>query len=375
MDINVKKKNDKQKVDIKPKPTAEVTVVEQSDSAYISAVLPQKLQTIVLIASIFVLLICGIIILAVTVNKRKMPEVPQRAMIGSTVINLGGFPELPVMDYADLGSSTDILSQWEELHERNNHFVGWLKLGETVIDYPVMQYLEEEFDKTESDGYTGNSYYLKLDFDRRYDDKGSLFVDWHTPIVSKKRPDNTVIYGHNMSSGLKFHHLINYFTEPGGKDLTAYYENPTIDFTTVYDDERSTYKIFGAMYVNTDASHGEVFNYFQRRFFNSKAEFYDFIGNVMDRSVFYTDVDVDYGDEILTLSTCFFPLGRSIDTRVVVLARRVRAGEEPEVDTSVAYINPDPLYFDYYYRVQGGEWGGRNWDTSKVKGFDDFINN
>ena len=323
-----------------------------------------------LATSLAIITLCGIIGGAATANNgNTLPELAQP--LPNLVVSISQPDALPVMAFVDIDAPAEILPEWRELHERNNHLVGWMKLGDTVIDYPVVQVLEDEW---EFEGYTGNTYYLKRDFDKKHDEKGSLFVDWHTPIVNKRRPDNTIIYGHNMRTGLKFNYLINYFTEPNGKDLSAaYHDNPTIDFTTVYDNERSTYKIFATMYINTMPEHGEVFNYFQRRFFNSRHDFFDYIGNVMDRSVFYTDVDIEYGDEILTLSTCFFPFGREVDSRVVVVARRVREGEESTVDTSKAYINSDPLYFDYYYRMRGGAWNGRNWDTSKVKGFDEYY--
>ena len=87
----------------------------------------------------------------------------------------------------------------------------------------------------------------------------------------------------------------------------------------------------------------------------------------MDRSVLWTDVDLQYGDNILTLSTCYYPYTKEkADTRVAVFARKVREGESAEVDVSKAMRNPDPLLFAYEYRVKGGSWGGRKWDSSKL---------
>jgi sortase B len=83
---------------------------------------------------------------------------------------------------------------------------------------------------------------------------------------------------------------------------------------------------------------------------------------------------LEYGHEILTLSTCYYPLGGASD-RFVLFARRVREGESPAVDTSAAKINESPKFFDYYYKKKGGSWQGRNWDTTKVKGFDEFYKN
>ena len=86
----------------------------------------------------------------------------------------------------------------------------------------------------------------------------------------------------------------------------------------------------------------------------------------MDRSVLWTDVDLTYGDEILTLSTCYYPFGKKVDTRCAVFARKVRDGESAEVDVSKAQINKNSLKFTYQANVEGGEWKGRTWDTSKL---------
>lgn len=86
----------------------------------------------------------------------------------------------------------------------------------------------------------------------------------------------------------------------------------------------------------------------------------------MDRSWFFTDVDLTYGDELLTLSTCYWPLGKNVDTRWVLFARKVRDGESEEVNTSVATRNYQAKLFDYYYDIKGGSWEGSVWDRSKL---------
>ena len=120
------------------------------------------------------------------------------------------------------------------------------------------------------------------------------------------------------------------------------------------------------MLVNTQKEYGEVFDYTTKTQFNSADEFNRYILDVMDRSWFYTDVDIQYGDKLLTLSTCYWPLGRSIETRWVILARKVRPGESEYVDTSVAERNWGAKLFDYYYQIINTQWYGSNWDTSKL---------
>lgn len=251
-----------------------------------------------------------------------------------------------------------ILDEYKALYEENNDIIGWIKIDNTPIDYPVMQ----------SDD---NDYYLKHNFYREDSKLGAIFADYHVQFTPTYRPNNTVLYGHNIASGEYFAKLTNYYPNKYGS-LNFYINNPTVQFDTIY--EKGTYKIFASMFINTEEEHGEVFTYFKNRTFKSATEFYDYICNVMDRSCFYTDVDLEYGDEILTLSTCYYPLGTNVDTRFVVFARRVRDGESAEVDTSKAYINPDPIYFDYYRQVNGlGEWGGRTWDTSLLVGLDEYA--
>ncbi len=252
-----------------------------------------------------------------------------------------------------------VMSTYEEQYGQNDDMVGWIKIDGTPIDYPVLQAED-------------NNYYLFRNFNQEDDKNGSIFADYKCKFTTRTRPANTILYGHNMRSGPSFAKLTTYYPwYTGTASLQQYYNAPTVTFNTVW--EEGTYKVFAAMFVNTKEEHGEVFKYYKQRTISNEDEFYAYIAKIMDRSVFYTDVDLEYGDELLTLSTCYYPLGDTVDTRFVVFARRLREGESAEVDTSKAYINNDALYFDYYYRVNGGKWGGRKWDTTKVKGFDEYL--
>lgn len=265
-------------------------------------------------------------------------------------------PPLPVME------------EYAEEKGMYEDMVGWIKVEGTPIDYPCVQGKD-------------NKYYLEHNFKKEEERNGACFVDYLCDFSNTRvRPANIIIYGHNMMKGPSFAKLTTYcpWYKVGGYtsnmsllNLEQYNTAPTVTFDTIW--EKGTYKVFAAMYVNTQEEHGEVFKYYKQRTIANEGEFYDYIGKIMDRSLFYTDVDLEYGDELLTLSTCYYPLGNNIDTRFVVFARRVREGESAEVDTSKAYINPSPLYFDYLYKVYGGSWQGRNWDTTKVKGFDEYY--
>ncbi|GHV48151.1 hypothetical protein FACS189499_06990 [Clostridia bacterium] len=251
----------------------------------------------------------------------------------------------------------EILPKFRELYAENSDLAGWIRIDGTPIDYPVMQAAD-------------NDFYLFKNFQKTYSIYGSVFADYHDKFTPESRPNNTVLYGHNINVGTYFAKVTNYNPLKHGS-MSFYTEHPTVTFDTVY--EEGTYKIFAGIYINTEEREGDVYPYYQKRRFKNRTEFYSFAANILDRSMFYTDVDLEYGDEILTLSTCYYPLGDNVQTRFAVFARRVRPGEDPSVDTGAAYQNKSPLYFKYYYAVNGGFWAGRTWDTAKLKGFDDYL--
>ncbi|MBO6302828.1 MAG: class B sortase [Ruminiclostridium sp.] len=259
-----------------------------------------------------------------------------------------------------------ILPDFLGLYSQNRDIVGWVKLGSKTdpivnINYPVMQ-------------ADDNDYYLTHNFFRDETQRGAIFADYRNKFSFGELSGNTILYGHNMWNGdtmfakLSRYYTPNVMTDPDAykKDpLLFYKEHPTVTFNTLY--ENAEWKVFACVLFNTQEELGEVYPYLNYRDFPNKATFNAFILDIMDRSVLWTDVDLQYGDSILTLSTCHYPYGKEkADTRVAIFARKVRDGESAEVDVSKAVRNPDPLKFAYQYRVEGGSWGGRKWDSSKL---------
>lgn len=254
----------------------------------------------------------------------------------------------------------EIKHDFEYMKDLNSDFVGWLKIDDTPIDLPILQ-------------ASDNKFYLEHDFWGAYDytKVGCSFVDCHVPITENSRPDNIVIYGHNIRTGAGLAKLTNYYPARYGS-LNFYITHPIVTFECI-DGTQKQYVVFAGMFVNTQTKHGDVFNYYQFRNFTSESLFYQYFEAVFDRSVFYNpDLDIKYGDKFLTLSTCFYPFGEAIDTRFVVFARQIRKGET-QVSTLNAYSNRSPLYFDYYYNANGGSWAGRNWPTSLITGYADWL--
>jgi sortase B len=287
---------------------------------------------------------------------------------------LTGRPSIPPEEARQIEEAVPgIMPEYIDIYSQNNDVIGWVNVPGTKINYPVLQRRW-----TNEDGSIGgsNQYYLDHDFNNRPSKHGTIFAEWRFPFTPTSRPDNSVLYGHNIHDGSMFANAARYYPyynmSRAYANANFYKTNPLIYFDTLY--ETGVYKVFAAMYVHTEEDkYDDVFDYFRWREFPDRDTFYAFIVNVLDRSGIYTDVDIEYGDEILTLSTCYYPLGEHIDSRVAVFARRVRPGESLDVNTDAAYHNTSPLYFDLYYRSMGGSWDGRTWDTSKVKGLDEWL--
>ena len=169
-----------------------------------------------------------------------------------------------------------------------------------------------------------------------------------------------------MMSGEFFGYLGHYVPKDTSKEPCAFYKvHPTLMIATP-DGGSQTYKIFAGMLANTQEQYGEVFNYTTKTKFRDKDDFNNYVLEIMDRSWFFTDVDLTYGDQLVTLSTCLWPLGKDVDTRWVLFARKVRPGESEYVDVSKAERNYYAKLFDYYYNVIGTQWYGSTWDRSKL---------
>lgn len=245
-----------------------------------------------------------------------------------------------------------INEEYAALYEANNDFIGWINIPGTNVDYPVMQGED-------------NEYYLHKDFDGNDLFAGTIFTDYEGKFGPSQMPNNTILYGHNMLYKYQFSALSNY-----AKDIEFLKMSPVVDFNTLY--QNNKYKIFAVFKVNTNSEHGELFDYTNYVYFNDKAEFYNYVCEAMDRSMYETGVDIEYGDELLTLSTCDASTGFD-DMRLVVVARRVRENESPEVDTSKFVRKSSIKYFDAYYDVYGNTWKGRTWDVSLVKGMEEYL--
>lgn len=191
-----------------------------------------------------------------------------------------------------------VLDEYKSLYNHNKNLIGWLKIADTNIDYPVMQ-------------TDNNEFYLDHNVDHEPDKNGTLFMDYQCDILTPSF--NFIIYGHNMRSGNMFGNLDKYKSE------SYYKKHPVILFDTIY--EKGTYQV---MYVFNSHIYTEdeiTFKYYQMIDVASEKEFESNMNSMQEISLYDTGVTAVYGDQLLTLSTCDY--GED-DGRFVVVAKRVQ---------------------------------------------------
>ena len=198
-----------------------------------------------------------------------------------------------------------LLAQFQSLYDQNPDIRGSIRIPGTVVDYPVVETMD-------------NSFYLDHDFNRQSSDYGTLFLDYRDQIRPASLSRNLIIYGHNMKDGQMFHILPKY------QQMDFYRSAPVISFNTIYGE--SNWKVFACFIANVSEKDGYVFQYL-RTSFSSDSDLASFIKEVQARSLLNIAVDVQPTDTLLTLSTCTYEYN---DARFVVMARKVRAGENTD---------------------------------------------
>jgi len=207
----------------------------------------------------------------------------------------GGTEKLPDIRVGISG----VLHKYSMLYGMNDDMVGWIKIEGTVINYPVMQTKEDE------------EYYLYRNFDKENDITGLPFLDVRSDISLTDRSSNILVHAHNMKNGTMFAPLLKY------KDEKFYREHDVIQFDTIY--EEAYYEIVAVFLTRVAYQHEDIFRYYSFIDTDSKEEYDAFIKEIKRLSYHDTGIWPEYGDDLITLSTC----DRSItDGRLVVVGRK-----------------------------------------------------
>ena len=231
-------------------------------------------------------------------------------------------------------STWSVRSNFSDLQAQNSDTVGWVAVPSTPIDYVVLQ---SKGDALRS-AYGEDPYYLCRDFYGNDYFSGSIFLDFRSDVGAK----NMMLHGHSMANGTMFAGVLNF------DNLDFYKTAPVITFNTTQ--EAAKWKIISVIKVNTYESQGPLFVYLRSTFGNDY-DFLNFVYQLRLRSVIDCPVDVNESDQLVTLSTCAYDFD---GFRQVIIARKVRPGEDSKVDVSKAKYNANPLYPDVWYNYYGG---------------------
>lgn len=202
------------------------------------------------------------------------------------------------------------LPEYEVLYNQNEDFVGWLKIEGTVIDYPVMQCVEDE------------NFYLSHDFYKEENKNGCLILDTDSNVGigivqqgytnGSKPSTNLIIHGHTMKSGEMFGNLKLYQDEEYG------ISHKLICFDSLY--EKRGYELIAVFYSQVFYQSQDVFKYYKFFQADTQEEFDYWYNNIKELSLYDTGVTAKLGDEFITLSCCAYHVE---DGRFVVVGKRV----------------------------------------------------
>jgi len=195
----------------------------------------------------------------------------------------GGEPEpeqpqwVPYVDFEALGDSLPGIT-------------AWIKLDNTALDYPVMQ-------------WTNNSFFLQHLPDGTKHRNGSLFIDYRNAADFSDR--NTLIYGHESRTGDMFGILKSY------RKQSFFEENPAI---SLYTPEKDYRLVLVAGYLVDSGIESPPIE------FRDETDFMAHIAKIQQRSFFKSDVEVNEIDRIVSLCTCAYDY---VNARLVIVGKLV----------------------------------------------------
>lgn len=195
-------------------------------------------------------------------------------------------------------SETVMLPEYAELYRQNSDLIGWICIEDTNINYPVMQSKDEP------------NFYLKHGFDKKYADCGCPYVQENCD--AQKPSDNLIIYGHHMKNGSMFSDLEKF------KKKDFWEEHKTFSFNTFY--EKQTYEVIAVFKTVVYTGSANEFKYFQFSDAQTPEQFDEYIAKCKEKALYDTGVSAEYGDKLITLSTCEYS---NRNGRLVLVAKRV----------------------------------------------------
>lgn len=225
-------------------------------------------------------------------------EEKEQAQMYGSLAQIVEKPETEPTEPIQYSEEAAILPELTELYRRNSDLVGWICVEDTNINYPVMQTVDNP------------NFYLKHGFDKEYTDYGCPYVQEDCDVQAPS--DNIVIYGHNMKNGSMFANLEKFTSEDFWK------KHKTVTFNTLT--EKCEYEIIAVFKTVVYTESPDSFKFYRFTNAQSPEEFTAFIEKCKELSLYDTGVSAEYGDKLITLSTCEYS---HTNGRLVVVAKKI----------------------------------------------------
>ena len=225
-------------------------------------------------------------------------EEKEQAQMYGSLAQIVEKPETEPTEPIQYSEDAAILPELTELYRQNSDLVGWVRVEDTTINYPVMQTVDNP------------NFYLKHGFDKGYTDYGCPYVQEDCDVQAPS--DNIVIYGHNMKNGSMFANLEKFKSEDFWKN------HKTVTFNTLT--EKCEYEIVAVFKTVVYTDSPDSFKFYRFTNAQSPEEFTAFIEKCKELSLYDTGVSAEYGDKLITLSTCEYS---HTNGRLVVVAKKI----------------------------------------------------
>lgn len=192
----------------------------------------------------------------------------------------------------------EIKTQIEQLEKINSDIKGWIRIENTLVNYPVVQTVD-------------NSFYLEHDASKNKNRYGTIFIDQINDVSNpeKLQGQNIILYGHHMKNGDEsmFGSLERF------READFFNVNDRIKFNLF--PESYKFQVFGVYLVNHD------FDYRNTRL-GAEQDIKNLLNRLMNKHIQFREVTLTPNDTVLTLSTCAYDFE---DARLVVMAKLINA--------------------------------------------------
>lgn len=185
----------------------------------------------------------------------------------------------------------DLEINYDELKAINNDFVGWIKINDTPVNYPVVHGKNNEY-------YLHHTFYGKSNF------SGAIFMNAENTDIDLDQ--NVIIYGHNMKNKTMFQPLINF------KEKQFFEKNKYIILTV--NNKEYKYEIFASYLIDANVDELKIS-------FSSNEDFLNYIKKIKEKSLYNRNLNIKNDDKIITLSTCSY---ETKSTRIAVCGKLIK---------------------------------------------------